>query len=124
MIGSFLNVVVHRLPIMLERAWRAEVSEATEPPQPIRPLPARYNLCLPRSACPHCGHVLRAWENIPVLSYVLLRGRCSALQVRLSARAIRSSNWPAPCRRPARSRVWADRNGARGVRSDALRCSQ
>lgn len=77
-IGSFVNVVVHRLPIMLERAWRLEISEATGEPARADSLPARFNLWLPRSACPHCGHVLRATENIPVLSYVLLRGRCSA----------------------------------------------
>ncbi|HEX7935768.1 MAG TPA: A24 family peptidase [Paraburkholderia sp.] len=85
-IGSFLNVVVHRLPIMLERAWREEVSEATEQPLEEDGLPARYNLWVPRSACPHCGHVLHAWENLPVLSYVLLRGRCSACKTRVSLR--------------------------------------
>jgi leader peptidase (prepilin peptidase)/N-methyltransferase len=85
-IGSFLSVVAHRLPIMLERAWRQEVSEAIEQPLEDDGLPARYNLWLPRSACPHCGHVLRAWENIPVLSYLLLRGRCSACKTPVSAR--------------------------------------
>lgn len=85
-IGSFLNVVVHRLPIMLERAWRAEVSEAADEPLEDDGLPARYNLWVPRSACPHCGHVLSAWENLPVLSYVLLRGRCSACKARVSLR--------------------------------------
>jgi leader peptidase (prepilin peptidase)/N-methyltransferase len=85
-IGSFLSVVAHRLPIMLERAWREEVSEATEQPLDDDGLPPRYNLWLPRSACPHCGHVLRAWENIPVLSYLLLRGRCSACKAHVSAR--------------------------------------
>ena len=68
-IGSFLNVVVHRLPIMLERAWRAEISDTTDEPLEDDGLPARYNLWVPRSACPHCGHVLSAWENLPVLSY-------------------------------------------------------
>jgi len=85
-IGSFLSVVAHRLPIMLERAWREEVSEATDQPLEDDGLPARYNLWLPRSACPHCGHVLRAWENIPVLSYLVLRGRCSACKTHVSAR--------------------------------------
>ncbi|WP_343676015.1 A24 family peptidase [Paraburkholderia heleia] len=88
-IGSFLNVVVHRLPIMLERAWRADVAEATGTPGPLFEedgLPVRYNLWLPRSACPHCGHVLRAWENIPVLSWVALRGRCSHCHIRVSVR--------------------------------------
>jgi leader peptidase (prepilin peptidase) / N-methyltransferase len=79
-IGSFLSVVVHRLPVMLERAWRAEVNPDDAAPA------SRYNLAVPRSACPQCGHVLRAWENIPVVSYVLLRGRCSACGTRISAR--------------------------------------
>jgi leader peptidase (prepilin peptidase) / N-methyltransferase len=85
-IGSFLNVVVHRLPIMLERAWRAEVTDATGQHFDDDGLPPRYNLWLPRSACPHCGHVLHAWENLPVLSYVLLRGRCSQCKTRVSLR--------------------------------------
>ncbi|WMY08635.1 prepilin peptidase [Paraburkholderia phenoliruptrix] len=85
-IGSFLNVVVHRLPIMLERAWRLEVSEATDEPLEEDGLPTRYNLWVPRSACPHCGHVLRAWENVPVLSYLLLRGRCSECKAHVSLR--------------------------------------
>ncbi|WP_206999370.1 prepilin peptidase [Trinickia mobilis] len=85
-IGSFLNVVAHRLPIMLERAWRAEVSDTTGVPCADDGLPARYNLCVPRSACPHCGHVLRAWENIPVVSYLLLRGRCSHCKTSVSIR--------------------------------------
>ncbi|MCC8393915.1 A24 family peptidase [Paraburkholderia sp. MMS20-SJTR3] len=88
-IGSFLNVVVHRLPIMLERAWRAEISEATDAADAAPSadgLPARYNLWVPRSACPHCGHVLRPWENLPILSYLLLRGRCSACGTHVSLR--------------------------------------
>ncbi len=76
-IGSFINVVVHRLPVMMKRAWEAEIAEATGTrPEPDDGYPARYDLWHPRSACPHCGHVLRAWENIPLVSYVLLRGRC------------------------------------------------
>ena len=85
-IGSFLSVVAHRLPIMLERAWRDEFSGTADQPQAEDGLPARYNLWLPRSACPHCRHVLRAWENIPVVSYVLLRGRCSACKAHVSVR--------------------------------------
>jgi leader peptidase (prepilin peptidase) / N-methyltransferase len=91
-IGSFLNVVVHRLPIMLERAWRADAAEAFghAPASgdlfPNDGLPARYNLWLPRSACPHCGHVLRAWENVPLLSWLALRGRCSHCGARVSVR--------------------------------------
>ncbi|WP_322049090.1 A24 family peptidase [Paraburkholderia sp. J67] len=90
-IGSFLNVVVHRLPIMLERAWRADAEEAlghtpTSGELFSDGLPARYNLWLPRSACTHCGHVLRAWENIPLLSWLALRGRCSHCGTRVSVR--------------------------------------
>jgi leader peptidase (prepilin peptidase)/N-methyltransferase len=83
-IGSFVTVVVHRLPIMLERAWQAETaavgSDVIEKPA------ERYNLAVPRSACPHCGHVLRPWENIPVVSFLLLRGRCAKCHARVSAR--------------------------------------
>jgi leader peptidase (prepilin peptidase)/N-methyltransferase len=85
-VGSFLNVVAHRLPIMLERAWHLEISDATGQAAQTDSLPARYNLCVPRSACPHCGHVLRAHENIPVLSYALLRGRCSSCRAPISVR--------------------------------------
>ncbi|MDS0858576.1 A24 family peptidase [Burkholderia pseudomultivorans] len=76
-VGSFVNVVVHRLPVMMQRAWQAEIAEATgSVDTPDDGYPPRYDLCRPRSACPHCGHVLRAWENIPLVSYLLLRGRC------------------------------------------------
>jgi leader peptidase (prepilin peptidase) / N-methyltransferase len=91
-VGSFLNVVIHRLPIMLERAWRADAADALSHAEPSGELfaddglPARYNLWLPRSACPHCGHVLRAWENIPLVSWLALRGRCSHCHARVSAR--------------------------------------
>ncbi|WP_277186972.1 A24 family peptidase [Caballeronia sp. BR00000012568055] len=87
-IGSFLTVVVHRLPVMLERAWRSEVESSMPdaPAPPGDPYPARFNLAVPRSACPHCGHVLRAWENIPVVSYLALRGRCGSCGARVSPR--------------------------------------
>ncbi|HTI17747.1 MAG TPA: A24 family peptidase [Trinickia sp.] len=85
-IGSFLNVVAHRLPVMLERAWRLEMTEAAGEPPKDDGLPARYNVCVPGSACTHCGHVLRAWENIPLLSYLWLRGRCSACHAPISIR--------------------------------------
>ncbi len=85
-IGSFLNVVAYRVPLMLERAWRLEVSEATGEPVQEDGLPVRYNLWVPRSACPNCGHVLRAWENVPLLSYLLLRGRCSACSAPIGIR--------------------------------------
>ncbi|HDX8644137.1 prepilin peptidase [Aeromonas dhakensis] len=85
MIGSFLNVVIHRLPIMLEREWRAEYlsyfNPETQPQQE-----ERYNLMVPRSACPHCGHAITAMENIPLLSWLWLKGRCRECQAPISAR--------------------------------------
>ncbi|HKS13249.1 MAG TPA: A24 family peptidase [Pseudomonas sp.] len=83
LVGSFLNVLVHRLPIMLERQWRREAQEALGLPSEAH---APLNLCLPASHCPHCGHRIRAWENVPVLSYLALRGRCSACKVKISVR--------------------------------------
>jgi len=87
-IGSFLSVVVYRTPIMLQRAWERELQALTHTHQAAAPEggtdaprhapPVRFNLCVPRSSCTECGHPIRIWENIPVLSYVLLRGRCSA----------------------------------------------
>lgn len=85
MIGSFLNVVIHRLPIMLEREWQAEYlgyfNPETQPQQE-----ERYNLMVPRSACPHCGHAITAIENIPLLSWLWLKGRCRECQAPISAR--------------------------------------
>lgn len=83
--GSFLNVVIHRLPRMLERQWRAECAELVGG-NADRTETERFNLVLPRSRCPHCRHAIRAWENIPLLSYLLLRGRCSACRQRISPR--------------------------------------
>lgn len=83
LVGSFLNVVVHRLPIMLERQWQREAQEALGLPTTEY---QRFNLSLPASHCPHCGHAIRAWENIPLLSYLALRGRCSACKQPISAR--------------------------------------
>jgi len=74
LVGSFLNVVIHRLPRMLERDWQEQCAELRgETPTP----PPSYNLLKPDSTCPTCDHRIRAWENIPLLSYLLLRGRCS-----------------------------------------------
>ena len=82
-VGSFLNVVIHRLPKMMERGWVAQCAELAgrEPePQP------RYNLVVPRSACPGCGRVLTPLENIPIVSWLALRGRCKGCGTRISAR--------------------------------------
>ncbi|MBK7003790.1 MAG: prepilin peptidase [Burkholderiales bacterium] len=83
LIGSFLNVVIHRLPKMMERAWIAECAEYAQ-----RPVPENdsFNLMVPRSRCPHCGHAIRWHENIPVLSYLFLGGRCSACKAAISMR--------------------------------------
>lgn len=83
LVGSFLNMLVHRLPIMLERQWQAEAREVLGLPEVTHP---RLDLCLPASHCPHCGHRIRAWENVPLLSYLALRGRCSACKGHISLR--------------------------------------
>ena len=83
MVGSFLNVVIHRLPRMMEREWQAQCAELSGKPLPDS---APYNLVLPRSACPHCSHPIGALENIPVISYLLLRGRCKGCGARISPR--------------------------------------
>lgn len=107
-IGSFLNVVIHRLPLMLERQWWGDVAAqmgdaasyqrvfGVERPQVVERTGSALEqtlsalgplgLARPRSRCPHCGHAIRAHENIPVLSWLLLRGRCSACKAPISAR--------------------------------------
>jgi leader peptidase (prepilin peptidase)/N-methyltransferase len=82
-IGSFLNVVIHRMPKIVERQWRAEVAESSG--QPVADEP-RYNLMVPRSQCPACGHAITALENIPVVSYLVLRGRCAGCAAPISLR--------------------------------------
>ncbi|HEV2111763.1 MAG TPA: prepilin peptidase [Gammaproteobacteria bacterium] len=84
LVGSFLNVVIHRLPIMLEREWQAEYVRLGGEPPPTE----KYNLVVPRSRCPHCGHPITALENIPLLSYAMLRGRCSACHAPISPRYV------------------------------------
>jgi leader peptidase (prepilin peptidase)/N-methyltransferase len=82
-VGSFLNVVVYRLPRMLEAQWRRECAETlASAPQEM----PRLSLARPGSHCPHCGHRLRPWENIPLLSFVILRGRCSACKAPIGVR--------------------------------------
>ncbi|MFQ2134990.1 prepilin peptidase [Aeromonas hydrophila] len=85
MIGSFLNVVIHRLPIMLEREWQAEYLGYFNP-ETLPQQEERYNLMVPRSACPHCGHAITAMENIPLLSWLWLKGRCRECQAPISIR--------------------------------------
>jgi leader peptidase (prepilin peptidase)/N-methyltransferase len=83
-LGSFLNVVILRVPAMLDREWRIQCRELLELPQ--EKTAAAFNLLRPGSRCPHCGHPIRAWENIPVVSYLLLRGRCSECGTPISPR--------------------------------------
>ncbi len=83
LIGSFLNVVIHRLPKMMQRESDNYVAQESGKPLPHTD---RYNLMVPRSACPHCGHRITAAENIPVISYLFLRGKCIECKTRISAR--------------------------------------
>jgi leader peptidase (prepilin peptidase)/N-methyltransferase len=76
MVGSFLNVVIYRLPLMMEQEWRTQCAELLGQPAPDARKPA-LSLWGPRSQCPHCGHLIEAVENIPLLSYALQRGRCA-----------------------------------------------
>lgn len=83
LVGSFLNVLIHRLPIMMQRDWRAQAREFLElPAEPV----STFNLVLPHSHCPHCDHQIRAWENIPLVSWLALRGKCSSCRAPISAR--------------------------------------
>lgn len=93
-VGSFLNVVIHRLPVMLERDWRLEIeaherqgsAEQTLEGDLAAPREPRYNLATPASSCPVCGHKIRAIENIPVISWLMLRGRCPNCGTKISIR--------------------------------------
>jgi leader peptidase (prepilin peptidase)/N-methyltransferase len=83
MVGSFLNVVIHRLPKMLERGWQQQCAELRGEATSQNP---PYNLMVPRSACPHCQHAISAWENIPVVSFLYLRGKCRGCGTGISPR--------------------------------------
>ena len=85
MVGSFLNVVIHRLPQMMEREWRAQCADLDNA-QPATATTAPYNLVVPRSACPQCGRHISALENIPILSYLWLRGKCKGCGTHISLR--------------------------------------
>ena len=83
MVGSFLNVVIHRLPIMMQRNWAAQCAELNNTPPPVvEPL----SLARPRSRCPKCGHPISALENLPILSWIVLRGKCKACTAPISVR--------------------------------------
>ena len=86
-VGSFLNVVIYRLPAMLERDWRIQCHEYLElGDAKIDHKLQQLSLAKPGSACPHCGHKIRAWENVPVLSYLFLKGKCSSCHSSISLR--------------------------------------
>lgn len=91
LIGSFLNVVIHRLPVMLKKQWRKDCllfladDDGKAAPDEM-PQEKDINLVTPRSHCPHCGHQITAWENIPVISYLLLRGKCRKCSTHISLR--------------------------------------
>ena len=86
LVGSFLNVVVYRLPIMLQRSWRKECLEFLEQEETNPASPDVFNLSQPRSRCPFCNHSITALENIPVLSYLLLKGKCKNCKKPISIR--------------------------------------
>ncbi len=85
MLGSFLNVVIYRLPIMMQRSWKKECSEYLEL-EPEQQNEERFDLILPRSSCPNCNAPIRAYQNIPILSYMLLRGKCANCKSPISVR--------------------------------------
>ena len=83
MIGSFLNVVIHRLPKMMEQEWHANCLELQGKEVPEQP---KYTIVTPRSACPNCGHQITALENIPIISYLILGGKCKGCKAKISIR--------------------------------------
>ncbi|MES3024408.1 MAG: A24 family peptidase [Pseudomonadota bacterium] len=83
LIGSFLNVVIYRMPIMMQRESNCYCAEEAGKPSPH---PEKFNLMVPRSGCPHCGHQIKSYENVPVFGYLALRGKCSACKAPISPR--------------------------------------
>jgi leader peptidase (prepilin peptidase)/N-methyltransferase len=83
-IGSFLNVVIYRLPVILERQWRSQAAELEERPAP--PQDGRFDLIVPRSRCPACQAQIRGIHNVPILSWIALRGRCASCRAPISVR--------------------------------------
>jgi len=95
LVGSFLNVVIYRLPRMMQRDWNeqaatllddAALADCAEKLRNSNDVPANFNLVVPRSACPKCGHQIHALQNVPVISYLALRGKCANCQTPISAR--------------------------------------
>jgi leader peptidase (prepilin peptidase)/N-methyltransferase len=91
LVGSFLNVVIYRLPVILKRQWKADcVSFLAQENEPAPDATSRneqvFNLVVPRSRCPHCGHLITALENVPVLSFLFLKGRCRECKTPISIR--------------------------------------
>jgi leader peptidase (prepilin peptidase)/N-methyltransferase len=88
LVGSFLNVVIYRLPIMLDREWRSQATEilGTADSAQTTVVVERFNLVTPRSACPACKAPIKAWQNIPVISWLVLRGKCAACRAPISVR--------------------------------------
>ena len=90
MVGSFLNVVIYRLPVMMERQWKNECQLILSDNPDAKPEPPskddKFNLAWPPSRCPSCQHKIRAWENIPVISWLFLRGKCSSCSTPISVR--------------------------------------
>ncbi len=86
LVGSFLNVVIYRLPVMMERDWRAQAREMLGESPGEEPAEAAFNLLTPRSRCQSCGTQISAWQNIPVISWLLLRGKCAACAAPISPR--------------------------------------
>ena len=85
LVGSFLNVVIYRLPIMMERSWREQCAEISATPAGDLP-EGRFDLVAPRSRCPACGHQITAMQNIPVVSYLILGGKCAGCGTKISSR--------------------------------------
>ena len=87
LVGSFLNVVIHRIPKMMEATWRQEARELLDQPAPKGEAePPIFNPVTPGSHCPHCNHRIRWYENVPVVSWALLKGRCSGCKAAISKR--------------------------------------
>jgi leader peptidase (prepilin peptidase)/N-methyltransferase len=84
LVGSFLNVVIYRLPIMLQRSWRKECIEYLQ--IDVEEEGETFNLSLPLSRCPHCQSPIKAYQNIPVISYVFLKGQCANCKQPISLR--------------------------------------